>query len=94
MLEKLKQLIKELQDKGAPLVFLRDPVSKIPSVSLTLLIVSFTIYTIAILTKFAGLLGGIDIGSSFQLLILTSSLYFGRKLPFTNTSKKDKNADP
>ena len=40
MLEKLKELIKELQDKGIPVVFLRDPITKLPSVSLTLLLVS------------------------------------------------------
>jgi len=43
MLDKLKELIKELQEKGLPLVFLRDPITKLPSVSLSLLVISFTL---------------------------------------------------
>jgi hypothetical protein len=80
MLEKLKQLIKELQDKGAPLVFLRDPITKLPSVSLSLLIISFILSIFALINKFAKVVDGVDVENTLQLLIICASLYFGRSL--------------
>jgi hypothetical protein len=80
MLDKLKELIKELQDKGAPLVFLRDPITKLPSVSLTLLIISFILSIFSLINKFAKVVDGVDVENTLQLLLITSSLYFGRSL--------------
>ena len=80
MLEKLKELIKELQDKGAPLVFLRDPITKLPSVSLSLLIISFILSIFALINKFAKVVDGVDVENTLQLLIICASLYFGRSL--------------
>jgi beta-phosphoglucomutase-like phosphatase (HAD superfamily) len=80
MLEKLKELIKELQERGAPLVFLRDPITKLPSVSLSLLIISFILSIFALINKFAKIVDGVDVDNTLELLIITSSLYFGRSL--------------
>jgi len=80
MLEKLKELIKELQDKGATLVFLRDPITKLPSVSLSLLIISFILSIFALINKFAKVVDGVDVENTLQLLIICASLYFGRSL--------------
>lgn len=80
MLEKLKQLIKELQDRGIPVIFLRDPITKQPSVSLSLLIVSFLLSIFALINKFAKIVDGVDVDNTLELLIITSSLYFGRSL--------------
>lgn len=80
MLEKLKELIKKLQEKGLPLVFLRDPISKSPSVSLTLLIVSFLLSIFSLINKFAKIVDGVDVDNTLELLVITSSLYFGRSL--------------
>lgn len=80
MLEKLKESIKELQDKGMPLIFIKDPVSKLPSVSLTLLIISFILSIFALINKFAKIVDGVDIENTLQLLIICASLYFGRSL--------------
>jgi hypothetical protein len=80
MLEKLKELIQELQDKGIPVIFLRDPITKQPSVSLSLLVVSFILSIFALINKFAKVVDGVDIENTLQLLIICASLYFGRSL--------------
>lgn len=80
MLEKLKEHIKQLQEKGLPLVFLRDPISKLPSVSLTLLIISFLLSVFSLINKFAKVVDGVDVDNTLELLVITSSLYFGRSL--------------
>jgi hypothetical protein len=80
MLEKLKNKIKELQDNGVPLFFIKDPITKSPSVSLTLLIVSFTLSILSLLNKFTKIVEGVDIDNTLELLIICASLYFGRSL--------------
>jgi hypothetical protein len=78
--EKLEAILKKLQEEGIPLLFFRDPVRKVPSVSLTLLIISFVLSLFSLLNKFAKLVEGVDIENSLQLLIICASLYFGRTL--------------
>ena len=80
MLEKLKAKLKELQEQGFPIIFLRDPTTKLPSVSLTLLIISFTLCMLSLLNKFAKVVDGVDIENTLELLIICASLYFGRSL--------------
>jgi hypothetical protein len=80
MLEKLKGLIKELQERGVPVIFLRDPITKQPSVSLSLLIVSFLLSVFSLINRFAKIVDGVDVDNTLELLIITSSLYFGRSL--------------
>ncbi len=80
MLEKIKQKIKDLQEQGVPLFFIKDPITKQPSVSLSLLLVSFGLSFFSLINKFAKIVQGVDIENSFQLLIICASLYFGRSL--------------
>ena len=90
MYDKFKAFIKDLQDKGVVLLFVKDPVSKQPSVSLTLLIVSFTLCIVSLLTKFSGLVGGVDVDNTFELLLITAGLYFSRGLSKKVQSDKKK----
>jgi hypothetical protein len=80
MITKLKLLLERYQKEGIPLVFVKDPVTKKPSVSLTLLLISFTINLFSLINKFAKLAEGVDTENSLQLLIVCASLYFGRSL--------------
>lgn len=80
MLEKIKQKIKDLQEQGVPLFFIKDPITKQPSVSLSLLLVSFGLCFFSLINKFAKIVQGVDIENSLQLLIICASLYFGRSL--------------
>lgn len=88
MLEKIKQKIQELQEQGVPLLFAKDPVSKQPSVSLSLLLVSFCLCIFSLINKFAKIVEGVDIENSLQLLIICASLYFGRSLSKKMNSKE------
>jgi hypothetical protein len=80
VIDKLKQIVAKMQEDGLPIFFFRDPVTKLPSVSLTLLIVSFTLTVLSLLNKVAKLVDGVDIENTIQLLIICASLYFGRSL--------------
>lgn len=80
MLEKIKQKIQELQEQGVSLLFVKDPVSKQPSVSLTLLLVAFFLSIFSLINKFAKVVDGVDVENTLQLLIICASLYFGRSL--------------
>jgi ABC-type bacteriocin/lantibiotic exporter with double-glycine peptidase domain len=80
MLNKIKSKLKELQDKGIPLVFVKDPLTKLPSVSLTLLLVSFLLSVFSLINKFAKIVDGVDVDNTLELLIVCASLYFGRSM--------------
>lgn len=79
-MDKIKILISKLQKEGIPLVFIRDPIRKLPSVSLTLLLISFSVSLFALINKFAKIVEGVDVDNSLELLIICASLYFGRSL--------------
>lgn len=80
MLDKIKQKLQELQEKGLPIVFFRDPVTKLPSVSLTLLLIAFALSIFSLINKFAKIVDGVDVDNTLELLIVTASLYFGRSI--------------
>ena len=79
MMDKIKELITKLNEKGFPLIMLTDPDKKSPSVSLTMLAISFTICIVGLIGRTAHTFE-IDKAEAYNLLILTSGLYFGRKL--------------
>jgi len=78
--EKLKELIKKSQDNGVPLFFVRDPRTKLPSVSLTLMIISFLFVIVSLVNAWAQFVKGVDPGNSLELFMVTAGLYFGRSL--------------
>jgi len=73
-----KKQLKYWQEKGVPIFFWRDEQKKSPSVSLTMMIISFMLCVFSVIGKFAKIAEGVDVENSMQLLIITSSLYFGR----------------
>jgi hypothetical protein len=86
-IEKWKSFVNTLNSKGIPLPTIRDPKHGVGSVSLTLVIFSSALVMAGIIGKWAGFLGGIDLGYAMQFLWTACSLYFGRN--FGNiTSKK------
>lgn len=76
MLEKLKALHEKLHEHGLKLWFVRDPIRKVPSVSLTMLFISFNFYLLTLVNKLGGWFSDVD--GAGQLLIISASLYFGR----------------
>jgi hypothetical protein len=80
MIGKIKSVIERFQKEGLPIFFIRDPLSGKPSVSLTMLVISFTLCMVSIVNKFAKIVEGVDMENSKELLIICASLYFGRSI--------------
>lgn len=76
MLDKIKELLDKAHTHGIKLPYLRDPIKGSPSVSLTMLFISFHIYIFTLVNKFAGWVSDVD--GAGQLLLITAGLYFGR----------------
>lgn len=71
-------------------IFIIDPKNKVPSVSLTLLIVSFICLLVG---DFLEMFEKVKTTSNLmELMVLTVSLYFGRRLNF-KTSKLEMNSN-
>ena len=88
-MEKIKQISDWLTKKGIPLAVFRDPITQLPSVSLTMLVISFTMSIMALINKFAKVVDGMDVENTLQLLIICASLYFGRHLSKKMDDKKE-----
>lgn len=58
----------------------RDPKTSKGSVSLTLVFLSFNIWVVSIIGKWAGQLGGIDPSQTLNMFMVACGLYFGRKM--------------
>jgi len=71
--------VREMNEKGIPIPFIRDPVHKIGSVSLTLVVISAALVIIGIVGK-VGLDLKIDVEQALQFFYGCSALYFGRGL--------------
>lgn len=76
MLSKIKKLHNKLHENGIKLWYLRDPIKKAPSVSLTAFGISFVIYILTLVNKMAQWVDDVD--GAGQLLLITAGLYFGR----------------
>lgn len=76
MIEKLKELHNKLHEYGIKLWFIRDPIKKQPSVSLTMLVISFSLYVFTLVNKLGKWFSDVD--GAGQLLLISAGLYFGR----------------
>lgn len=85
---KLKALIKDLQDKGVPLIVLRDVVTKTPSITYTFFVLSGTLVTLGLIGKFAKISGGIDMDNALAFFYACSATYVGRKFTTPSPTKK------
>lgn len=78
--KQIKDFIKTLQNDGVPLMFIKDPRTKTPSVSLTMLMISFALVLFGILNKWTQWIQGVELDNAMELLYLTTGLYFGRAM--------------
>lgn len=81
--KKFNEILIQVSETGLSLAYIKDPQTKKASVSLTLLVVSFTIVVVGIVSK-PGKIWDIDMAQAFNLLYLTTGLYFGRKVTSKN----------
>ena len=79
-MEKLKELFRKMNEYGLPLPMARDPKTNKASVTLTMMIFSFTIVVVGLVSKMSKFVGDIDISQAMYLFGITSGLYLGRKM--------------
>ena len=77
MLNKWKQFVVRMNDKGIPVPMVRDPNTLEGSVSLSLVCVSTLLVVVGIVGKWSGKLGGIDMVNAMQFFYASCTLYFG-----------------
>jgi len=73
------EFVRGLNERGFPIPTIRDPKTKLGSVSLTLVFISFNFCLIAMVGKWSGFLGGIDPSQALNLFMVCAGLYWGRK---------------
>lgn len=79
LIQKWKDLVNKMNDKGIPLPMVRDPDTGEGSVALTLVFISFNLCVVGLMGKYSGYLGGVDMGQSLSLFGICAGLYWGRK---------------
>jgi hypothetical protein len=88
--EKLKKQIAYWQKNGVPILFWRDEQKKAPSVSLTMMLISFILCILSLINKAAKVVEGVDVENSLQLFMVCAGLYFGRSFGKLKSSEEDK----
>lgn len=91
---KIKDIFVRMNAHGIPLPVLRDPVTKLPSVTLTFTVLSFNVALLGLLGKVADAFKGIDVQQANYLFVASACLYLGRKMTgkdITVEKKDDKN---
>lgn len=77
--EKWLSFVRGMNERGFPIPTIRDPQTKVGSMSLTLVFISFNFCLLAMIGKAAGFLGGIDPSQALNLFMVCAGLYWGRK---------------
>lgn len=92
LLEKIKVFIKNLNEKGIPTPIFRDMVSNKPSITYTMLIVSF-ILTVLSSFKFGTDNLGLNFNQCLELLGYVGVGYIGRKWQKGDTTVEGKDSE-
>lgn len=79
ILDKLKNFVDNMNDKGIPIPLVRDPKTGKGSVSLTLVFISFNVALLGLIGKISGWFGGVDLTQAITLFGICAGLYWGRK---------------
>jgi hypothetical protein len=94
LIEKWKDIVNAANARGIPLPMVRDPVSKLGSVSLSLVVMSSFLVVAGIIGKWSNKWGTIDIANALQFFYASCFLYFGRNIPaFGKTSQESPKTD-
>lgn len=73
-----------MNEKGIPLPMIR--IERQPSLSATLVFISFNTWLISVVGKWSGYLGGVDSGQCLQMFLACAGLYWGRKFQKGDTT--------
>lgn len=85
------KIIKELQEKGLPLIILRDSVTGKPSITYSFFVISGLLVILGLIGKFAKVSGGIDMDNALNFFYGCGAMYIGRKI--TNKDSKPTEID-
>ena len=80
----IRKIIKELQEKGLPLIILRDNVTGKPSITYSFFVVSGVLVILGLIGKFAKVSGGIDMDNALSFFYGCGAMYVGRKMTNKN----------
>lgn len=80
LIDKVKTFIFNLNEKGIPIPLLRDPKTDAPSVTMTMMIVAFSIAVAGLIGKLTKFLGDVDVSGANYLFLTAAGLYLGRKM--------------
>lgn len=80
MPDKLKELIRRMNEKGIPLPVARDPATGKGSVTFTLVAVSAGIIVIGLLNSAAQIFKGVDMESALYWNGMSLAAYLGRRM--------------
>lgn len=80
----LRKLIKELQEKGLPIIILRDNATGKPSITYSFFVLSGVLVTLGLIGKFAKVSGGIDMDNALSFFYGCGAMYVGRKMTNKN----------
>lgn len=86
--EKLKEFVNSLNQKGLPLPMLRDPKTGQASVTLTMVFISFNTALLGQIGKVAKLIGEVDLSQANYLFLMCLGAYLGRKMQGSGDTKK------
>lgn len=87
ILEKLRQFVNWMHDRGIPLPLLRDSGRDAPSISYTMMVISFLFCLLGLLQKLNSTDLDVDMSQALVLLGITTSLYYGRKAQINAENK-------
>lgn len=90
MIEKVKELMRKMNDAGIPIPVLRDPSTGKGSVTLTLLFISSNVVLIALLNSFANVFKGVDTSSAISWFVICYGGYLGRRFQYGKANVEDK----
>lgn len=76
---KLKQLLNTINSKGIPLPILQDLITKKPSITYTMVVISFFMCVFSLVGGITDYVKGIDFQNSFTLFALCIGTYLGRQ---------------
>lgn len=78
--EKWLEFVTWMSSKGIPFPLLRDPRTQDASLTFSMVVISFTMCTLALIGKVASsnAFGSLDFNNSLQLFLATGGLYWGR----------------
>ena len=76
----VKPILEKLAANGITLVWLQDPVTKLPSVSLSNLVIATILLILSIMSNYFVCLKGLDGQLAFNYFLASATLYFSRKI--------------